>query len=508
MAQTTKTRHLPGIRGQLMWFLCFICLFLLGLFWFLSTQLLEPLYTKHIEKQLTSQAESIVSQLDKAIAKGDTLSRWSFGHLFLNNEFFEKLTVELYSGGTLNSFCVDISDSTLRQIYKIENQSYCNLHETFLSDSANSKVVNTAIAMRKKCRTTPGGFVQTLNPPRLSGSAQLLVGRTTADGSYTVLVTTSLVHVAEASNVLSTLLPLAAAMIFLFAMSAAWLFSEWFTKPLRQLSSAARQMAMGNYAVQVDSTRNDELGTLARDFNHMAAEVQHAAQMQRELLANVSHDLRTPLTLIKGYAETVRDLTGDDKAHRDEQMNIIVDETDRLTALVSSVMELSKVTSGADRCQRVHFDMGQLCDEVCERYDAVCAQNNWHLELELPDRELPVYADPEMMQRALHNLLGNAMHHIGADGIFILRATPCTEGIRVEVEDHGPGIPPEDLPHIFDRYYRSRSDAGKQGTGLGLSITKAIFQQHGFRFGVQSIVGKGTTFWFIMNDLPANEKAL
>ena len=508
MAQTTKTRHLPGIRGQLMWFLCFICLFLLGLFWFLSTQLLEPLYTKHIEKQLTSQAESIVSQLDKAIAKGDTLSRWSFGHLFLNDEFFEKLTVELYSGGTLNSFCVDISDTTLRQIYKIENQSYCNLHETFLSDSANSKVVNTAIAMRKKCRTTPGGFVQTLNPPRLSGSAQLLVGRTTADGSYTVLVTTSLVHVAEASNVLSTLLPLAAAMIFLFAMSAAWLFSEWFTKPLRQLSSAARQMAMGNYAVQVDSTRNDELGTLARDFNHMAAEVQHAAQMQRELLANVSHDLRTPLTLIKGYAETVRDLTGDDKAHRDEQMNIIVDETDRLTALVSSVMELSKVTSGADRCQRVHFDMGQLCDEVCERYDAVCAQNNWHLELELPDRELPVYADPEMMQRALHNLLGNAMHHIGADGIFILRATPCTEGVRVEVEDHGPGIPPEDLPYIFDRYYRSRSDAGKQGTGLGLSITKAIFQQHGFRFGVQSIVGKGTTFWFIMNDLPANEKAL
>ncbi len=508
MARTTKTRHLPGIRGQLMWFLCFICLFLLGLFWFLSTQLLEPLYTKHIEKQLTSQAESIVSQLDKAIAKGDTLSRWSFGHLFLNDEFFEKLTVELYSGGTLNSFCVDISDSTLRQIYKIENQSYCNLHETFLSDSANSKVVNTAIAMRKKCRTTPGGFVQTLNPPRLSGSAQLLVGRTTADGSYTVLVTTSLVHVAEASNVLSTLLPLAAAMIFLFAMSAAWLFSEWFTKPLRQLSSAARQMAMGNYAVQVDSTRNDELGTLARDFNHMAAEVQHAAQMQRELLANVSHDLRTPLTLIKGYAETVRDLTGDDKAHRDEQMNIIVDETDRLTALVSSVMELSKVTSGADRCQRVHFDMGQLCDEVCERYDAVCAQNYWHLELELPDRELPVYADPEMMQRALHNLLGNAMHHIGADGIFILRAAPCTEGVRIEVEDHGPGIPPEDLPYIFDRYYRSRSDAGKQGTGLGLSITKAIFQQHGFRFGVQSIVGKGTTFWFIMNDLPANEKAL
>ena len=287
-------------------------------------------------------------------------------------------------------------------------------------------------------------------------------------------------------------------------MSAAWLFSEWFTKPLRQLSGAARQVAQGDYAVQVETNRRDELGDLAQEFNHMAKEVQHAAQMQRDLLANVSHDLRTPLTLIKGYAETVRDITGDDKAHRDEQMNIIVDEADRLTALVSSVMELSKVTSGAEKCEKVHFDMGQLCDEVSERYDAVCAQNGWQLKLELPEEELPVYRRPQHDAARPHNLLGNAMHHIGKDGIFILRAQRCTEGVRVEVEDHGPGISADDLPYIFDRYYRSRSDAGKQGTGLGLSITKAIFQQHGFRFGVQSAIGMGTTFWFIMNDLPAN----
>ena len=105
-----------------------------------------------------------------------------------------------------------------------------------------------------------------------------------------------------------------------------------------------------------------------------------------------------------------------------------------------------------------------------------------------------------MLQRTLPNLLGNAMHHIGGDGIFLLRASKVPEGVRVEIEDHGPGICAEDLPYIFDRYYRSRSDAGKQGTGLGRSITKAIFQQHGFRFGVQSTLGKGTTFWFIATD--------
>lgn len=196
--KTTHTRHSLGIRGQLMWFLCFICLFLLGLFWFLSTQLLEPLYTKHIETQLTNQADSIVERLDTALAEGEVLSGWSFGQLSINSSFFDKLTQELYADSPLSSFCVNISDTTLHTIYKIENQAYCNLHGTYLSDSSNNdKIIATALAMRRKCRST-GSFVQTLNPPRLSGSAQLLVGRVTADGSYTVLVTTSLVFTCTA----------------------------------------------------------------------------------------------------------------------------------------------------------------------------------------------------------------------------------------------------------------------------------------------------------------------
>ena len=496
----------PGIRAQLMLFLTFICLFLLGLYWFLSTQLLEPLYNQRIEAQLTSQADEIVNLIDATQDQGDIISSWDFGILAVDNTFRTRLYELLSANTQLTNFCVDISDSTLRSIITIENLYPCLLHNSTLTtrsdDNAFSWDKSTVIEMRRACRIN-GSWTQVLNTS--GGSSQVVVGRMSGDGSYSVLVSTSLVHVAEAGQVLSDMLPLIAVLVFAFALAAAWLFSQWFTRPLRELSAAARQMAGGNYSVHLDANRRDELGTLAEDFNHMAREVQRSAQMQRDLLANVSHDLRTPLTLIKGYAETVRDITGDDKAHRDEQLNIIVDETDRLTALVSSVMELSKVTSGAEKCEPVRFDMGQLCDEVSERYEAVCRQNGWALRLELPDEPLDVWADPAMIERALHNLLGNAMHHIGPDGVFILRAEPCGEGVRVEVEDHGPGISAEDLPYIFERYYRSRSDAGKAGTGLGLSITKAIFQQHGFRFGVQSTPGKGSVFWFTMKAPPTEE---
>ncbi len=140
MRQTSKTRRTIGIRGQLMGFLCFICFLLVGLFWFLSTQLLEPLYTTHIQKQLTEQAEAIVARMDEAIERGETLSYWGFGsQLYVNNTFFTSLRDDIFETGGMSSFCVDISDTTLRQIFKVENLSYCNLHRTRPTDSSDEK---------------------------------------------------------------------------------------------------------------------------------------------------------------------------------------------------------------------------------------------------------------------------------------------------------------------------------------------------------------------------------
>lgn len=488
-----------SIRGQLMLFIGGITLFTLLLVWSIITFALEPQYNRTIRAKLDGKAAAITAMIDQA---DKPISNRSYLGLTLNDEFWSGVSGTFHDKKiNVDGCCVDFSDTTLRCLKAYESMYPCLLHEStgaFGGDFGYNVDTRVAIQLRQKL-FEEGSLYQII---RIGSSMQMCVGRLSADGQYGVIVSTSLAQITTAAEVLRTILGPVALVLLVLDLLLAVLFSRWFTNPIRKLSNGAQEIAAGNYDVAIRVEHHDEIGRLAEDFNHMAAEVKRSAQLEKDILANVSHDLRTPLTLIKGYAETVRDLTGDDDAKRTEQCNIIVDETDRLSTLVNSVMELSKVQSGAEKPSLVDFDMSELCFEVAGRYDALCDKNHWHLDLQA-DEACPVSADPAMMERVLHNLLGNAFHHIGSDGVVVLRAIPQQRGCRIEVEDHGPGIPPEDLPYLFDRYYRARQDSGRSGTGLGLSITKAILQQHGFAFGVNSAVGQGSTFWFEMADTRA-----
>lgn len=498
--------HFFSLRYRLMLFMCLACAFVLGLVWIFVTQFTQPLYNHYIYEQLSSQVDTLVGMIE-SYSEPISTRPFKFANAELNTSFWESVNLAADQGKlNYSNVCIDVADSTLQQVNGVDTLHPCLLHESQSNYSPFTKQNDT-----KK----NGELIQTLRAKVLangtyhavigSSTPQMVVGKVAQNGdydTYTVIFSTSLARIDEASIVLNQLMPIIFLCLMAFCVVVSWLFSRWFTNPLTQLSHATRKLAAGDYAVRVNIPETDEIGLLAADFNHMAGEVSRASQLQRDLLANVSHDLRTPLTLIKGYAETVRDLTGDNPEKRTAQLDVIVDETDRLSTLVNSVMELSKVSCGTDKPERMHFDIVQLCDEVAQRYDGICAQNNYTLDLQLPNNSCNVYADPAMMERVLHNLLGNAMHHIGSDHIFILRAIPKDNTIvRIEVEDHGNGIAKDDLPYIFDRYYRSRSDSGKIGTGLGLSITKAILQSHGFRFGVDSTEGEGTCFWFEASDL-------
>lgn len=490
-----------SICGKLMLFLCLMSVITLLMVWALTARFLQPLYNNHIYKVLSGQMEALASRIDASEEPISTRNYWT---LMLNEDFWNSVNKDIVAGKlNLQGSCVDVADNTLRSIAHIEHLHPCLLHDSDSGFGSAAAEQDTYAMIALRAEVTEQGQIYKIVESADGARRQMVVGRLAGDGQYTVILSTGLAQVDEASVVLGDLMPLVAVVLLVLSVLAAWLFSRWFTRPITQLSRATREMAQGNYQVRLEPAQGgDELDQLARDFDHMAGEVNKAAQMQKDLLANVSHDLRTPLTLIKGYAETVRDLTGGDAGKRTEQLNVIVDETDRLAGLVNSVMELSKVSSGTEKPQPVRFDMAQLCEEVAARYEAVCAQNGYTLQLQA-EEPCPVYADPAMMERVLHNLLGNAMHHIGEDGAFQLRCTAREGGeVLVEVEDHGPGIAKEDLPYIFDRYYRSRSDSGKVGTGLGLSITKAVLQSHGCRFGVSSTLGQGSTFWFVLADRP------
>lgn len=494
--KTTRPHFAVSIRWQLMFFIGGITLFTLLLVWGVITYALVPQYNRNIQAKLESKAAAITALIDQS---DSAISNRSYLGLTLNESFWDGVS-QTFQDKKINvdGCCVDFSDTTLRCLKAYESMYPCLLHEStgaFGGDFGYNIDTHIAIQLRQKL-FQDGTLYQVV---KVGSTLQMAVGRLSADGQYGVIVSTSLAQITTAAEVLRSILAPVALILLVLDLLFAILFSRWFTNPIRKLSNGAQEIAAGNYDVQIKVEHNDEIGRLADDFNHMAAEVKRSAQLEKDILANVSHDLRTPLTLIKGYAETVRDLTGSDDEKRTEQCNIIVDETDRLSALVNSVMELSKVQSGAEKPSLLDFDMSELCFEVAGRYDALCNKNHWRLDLQA-DEACPVRADPAMMERVLHNLLGNAFHHIGADGVVVLRAIPQAGGCRVEIEDHGPGIPPEDLPYIFDRYYRARQDSGRTGTGLGLSITKAILQQHGFAFGVDSAVDKGSTFWFVMKD--------
>ena len=506
MAKTKP--HFFSLRYRLMRFLCLASAFVLILVWVFVTHFMQPLYNHYIYKHLLNQVNTVVSIIESST---EPISTRSLPILDAQvSSSFEASLLSAIQSRKLDASntCFDLADSTLQHVTGFENLYPCLLHEASFTTSINGKtsVWNGSVVESLRATVLSQGFVKKeLVVDKNASTRQMAVGRVAKNGdeTYSVIFCTSLARIDEAGVVLGQLMPWIFLCLMAFSVVASWLFSRWFTKPLTKLSHATRQLAEGDYSVRVNVPETDEIGLLAADFNHMAGEVSRAAQLQRDLLANVSHDLRTPLTLIKGYAETVRDLTGDNPEKRTAQLDVIVDETDRLSGLVNSVMELSKMSSGTDKPEKVRFDLSQLCEEVAQRYEAVCAQNGYTLKLELPDPETDctISADPAMMERVLHNLLGNAMHHIGPDNIFILRVNAPEKGtVRVEVADHGAGIAKEDLPYIFDRYYRSRSDAGKVGTGLGLSITKAILQSHGFRFGVNSTLGEGSCFWFEAKD--------
>ena len=272
------------------------------------------------------------------------------------------------------------------------------------------------------------------------------------------------------------------------------IFAGRMSSPVRRMSREAGRLALGDYNVSFDGGSVRELCELSDALNHAAAELSCLDRMQKDLIANVSHDLRTPLTLISGYSEVMRDIPGEMNV---ENMQIIIDETSRLTALVNDMLDMSRFISGRYKFNMQSFSITKAVSETVERYSKLCGADGYVIEFE-NDTDVSVMGDRASVVRVIYNLLGNAVSYTGEDKRVTVRQSVTESYCRIEITDSGCGISEEELPLIWERYYRAEDyhKRAVSGSGLGLSIVKNILAAHKARFGVRSKLGKGSTFWF------------
>ena len=232
-----------------------------------------------------------------------------------------------------------------------------------------------------------------------------------------------------------------------------------------------------------------------------------ADNRQKDLVANVSHDLKTPLTLIKSYAEMIRDLSGDNPKKRNDHLAVIIDESDRMANLVSDMSTVSLMSRHEMKLNMAPFDLIPLTAEILASYEVYVVQQGYDFRFSSP-KEAPVYADRDRIAQVITNLTSNAIKYCGEDKVVIVNIKRTGRKYRIEVSDHGPGIKQEELPHVWDRYYKASSNyvRATTGSGLGLSIVKEILTLHKSDYGVISKEDKGTTFWFELDMAPAKSK--
>lgn len=315
-----------------------------------------------------------------------------------------------------------------------------------------------------------------------------------------LLLNTSISPVDATVNTLKVQLLCLSVILLILAIVLAYIMYRKISIPIMQINEEAKKLAKGDYEVSFNRGGYREIGELADTLNYASDELQKVEKLRQELIANISHDLRTPLTMIGGYAEAMRDLPGENTP---ENCQIIIDEAARLSTLVNDVLDISKLQSGNEGLNVETYDLTQSILDVLTRYTKFVSKDGYQINFDY-DEHVEIEADALRISQCIYNLINNALTYTGDDKIVEIKQIRKENYVRVEVIDHGSGIPKENLEYIWDRYYKANNQHRRAvtGTGLGLSIVKNTLELHNTllgdvaKYGVTSSEGEGSTFYF------------
>ncbi|MBR3863818.1 MAG: HAMP domain-containing histidine kinase [Clostridia bacterium] len=308
----------------------------------------------------------------------------------------------------------------------------------------------------------------------------------------------------ESITVIQYQLIIVTAIVLLISFILAWTISTKLSEPIQRMSNTAKRWAEGDSNVVFRGNSYDELNELAEALNYAKEGISKTGSLQRDLLANVSHDLKTPLTMIKAYAEMIRDISGENKQKRDMHTGVIIEEADRLAMLVNDILNLSKLQNNSDVIELTTVNLSELVERVIYRFENFMADKGFHIDSDI-DADLFTKCDESKIEQVVYNLIGNSLNYTGEDKTIKVHLHKKDDKLLLEIIDSGKGISPEQINGIWEKYYRFSETHQRpiKGMGLGLSIVKTILQNHQLKFGVISKKGVGSNFFveFVgMND--------
>ena len=320
------------------------------------------------------------------------------------------------------------------------------------------------------------------------------VVKTQDGGERFLLITSSITPLDTTLEIIQKLLFLISFTFVILSIIFSIYASKRIARPISETNRAAKQLAKKNYSAEFNARGYLEVEELNQTLNYAKTELAATEKLQQELIANISHDLRTPLTMITGYGEVMRDLPGENTP---ENIQIIIDEATRLSTLVNDLLDLSKLRSGAAQAEKKNFNLTDSIKSIFSRYTKLIEQDGYNLIFDSED-DVYINADELRISQVIYNLVNNAINHCGDDKTVIIKQKVVNKKVIVEVTDHGEGIAADKLPYIWDRYYKVDKQHRRDviGSGLGLSIVKGILDAHNAHYGVRSTLGKGSTFWF------------
>ena len=337
-------------------------------------------------------------------------------------------------------------------------------------------------------------FYKINNP--VFNSKSFLFGMRLSNGAY-IYINSQLESLDDTYLIIKDQIVYLLIIVIILSIIISFFVSTAITKPIIEITKKAKKMGEGDLNVVFENSDISEIDELSETLNFAKNEMVKTDDYRRDLMANVGHDLKTPLTLIKSYAEMVRDISYKDEEKRNNNLNVIINETDRLNELVNDIITLSKIEANADSIEIENYDLVIQIKEIIEKFEILSVTENYNFIYDGPNSAM-VSADRNKISQVIYNLMNNAINYTGDDQKVLINVINKKHEYIVEIEDTGKGIDKETIKHVWDRYYKTdkKHKRNKVGTGLGLSIVKGILEAHDFKYGVKSTVGKGTKFYF------------